>query len=107
LEEENVLNSVGEMTGIALENIKLYEKILELYEYQRKRREDEHVQLLSLSTRLGSAIELTEVLGHVLELMKDFFVADFLWLIISDNEGNFVLQLLLRIRQMRLSTGRA
>jgi PAS domain S-box-containing protein len=92
LEEENVLNSVGEMTGIALENIKLYEKILELYEYQRKRREDEHVQLLSLSTRLGSAIELTEVLGHVLELMKDFFVADFLWLIISDNEGNFVLK---------------
>lgn len=91
-EEESILNSVGEMTGIALENIKLYEKMRELYEYQRKRREEEQAQILSLSTRLGSAIELKDVMGPVLELIRNIFTADFVWLLARDQEGNFILK---------------
>lgn len=92
VEEENILNSIGEMSGIALENIKLYEKMRELYEYQRKRREDEHIQLLSLSTKLGSSIELKGILEQILGLMKDFFRADFVWLLTIEAEGNFMLK---------------
>jgi PAS domain S-box-containing protein len=91
-EEENILNSVGEMTGIALENIKLYEKMKELYEYQRKRREEEQAQILSLSTRLGSAIDLKEVMGPVLDLIRNIFGADFVWMLVRDREGNFILK---------------
>ncbi|MDA8240676.1 MAG: PAS domain S-box protein [Nitrospiraceae bacterium] len=91
-EEENILTSVGEMTGIALENIKLYEKMRELYEYQRSRREEEQAQILSLSTRLGSAIELKDVMGPVLELIRNIFSADFVWLLVRDQEGNFILR---------------
>jgi PAS domain S-box-containing protein len=91
-EEENILNAIGEMTGIALENIKLYEKMRELYEYQRKRREDEQEQLLSLSAKLGSAIEPGDPMVRVLEVIKQIFGADFLWLLGRDDEGNFLLK---------------
>lgn len=91
-EEESILTSVGEMTGIAIENIKLYEKMKGLYEYQRKRREDEQAQMLSLSGILGSAIELGEMLPRVLDLIKTFFSADFGWLLVMDSYGNLVLK---------------
>ncbi|MEW6109787.1 MAG: PAS domain S-box protein [Nitrospirota bacterium] len=91
-EEENILNTIGEMTGIALENIRLYQKMRDLYEYQRKRREDEHSQLLSLSAGLGSTIELKGVMGNVIKLLKDFFSADFVWLLINDDDGNLILK---------------
>ena len=86
-EEENILNSIGEMTGIAVENIRLYEKMRELYEFQRKRREDEHAQLLSLSTKLGAAIDLKDIIGNVLDLIRIFFSADFIWLLANDDNG--------------------
>lgn len=91
-EEENILSSIGEMTGVALENIRLYEKMKQLYETQRKRREDEHAHLLSISTRLGSAVELTGIMTPVLEIIKESFKADFAWMLISDNDGNLVLK---------------
>lgn len=86
-EEENILSSIGEMTGIALENVRLYEKMRELYEYQRRRREDEQGQLLALSTKLGSAIDLPDILDRVLDLIRNFFSADFVWLLFHDDSG--------------------
>lgn len=87
LEEENILSSIGEMMGIAVENVRLYEKMRELYEFQRKRREAEHAQLLSLSSKLGEAIDMKEIMGNVLELVRDFFSADFIWLLVNDDAG--------------------
>ena len=92
VEEENILNSIGEMTGIALENIRLYERMRELYEYQRRRREDEQQQLLSLSTKLGSATEMKDIVHSVLEVIRNTFGADFAWLVSCDTEGNFILR---------------
>jgi PAS domain S-box-containing protein len=92
VEEENILTSVGEMTGIAIENIRLYEKMRGLYEYQTKQREEEQAQILSLSSKLGSAIELKDVLRPVLEVIKNTFGADFVWLLISDHEGNLAIK---------------
>jgi PAS domain S-box-containing protein len=91
-EEENILNSIGEMTGIALENIKLYERMSDLYEYQRRRMEDEHSHLLSLSEKLGSSIELEDIMTPVLNLLVKFFRADFGWLLANDEDGNFILK---------------
>jgi PAS domain S-box-containing protein len=91
-EEENILSAVGEMTGIALENIKLYEKMRNLYEHQRKRREEEQEQLLSLSTKLGSATELGDAMVRVLDVIRNIFGADFVWMLVRDDEGNFLLK---------------
>jgi two-component system phosphate regulon sensor histidine kinase PhoR len=91
-EEANILNSIGEMTAIALENIKLYEKISDLYEHQRKKREDEQEQLLTLSTKLGSAAELGDAMIRVLDEIRNIFGADFLWILVRDDEGNFLLK---------------
>ncbi len=91
-EEENILNSIGEMTGIALENIKLYEKMRGLYDQQRKRREDEHMQLLGLTTKLGSAVDLRYVIGQALDLIRGMFNADFTWLLVRTSEDNYLLR---------------
>jgi PAS domain S-box-containing protein len=91
-EEESILNSIGEMTGIALENIKLYENMRDLYERQRKRREAEQEQLLSLSTKLGSATELGDAMVRVLDVIRNIFGADFVWMLVRDAEGNFFLK---------------
>lgn len=91
-EEESILISIGEMTGIALENIKLYEKMREMYEHQRKRRDDEHGQLLALTTKLGSAVDLRFVIGSVLELIRGMFHADFTWLLVKDSADNYILR---------------
>jgi len=91
-EEENILSSIGEMTGIAIENIKLYERMRELYESQRKGRDEEQARLLSLSTQLGSAIELRDVMGQVLELIKSMYGAAFVWMLVNDNEDNYILK---------------
>jgi len=80
------------MTGIALENIKLYEKMREMYELQRKRREEEHGQLLALTTKLGSAVDLRYVIGSVLELIRSMFNADFTWLLVRDRGDNYILR---------------
>lgn len=92
VEEESILNSIGEMTGIALENIKLYEKMRDMYEQQRKRRDEEHGQLLALTTKLGSAVDLRYVIGSVLELIRTMFNADFTWLLVRDAAGSFILR---------------
>jgi PAS domain S-box-containing protein len=91
-EEENILGSIGEMTGIALENIKLYEKMRDLYEQQRKRREEEQKQLLFLSAKLGSATELGEAMVRVFDAIRNIFGADFVWMLVRDDEGNFLLK---------------
>ncbi len=86
-EEENILSSIGEMTGIAVENLRLYEKMRELYEVQRKRRDDEHAQLLSLSTKLGAATDLKDIIDSVLDVIRNYFSADFIWLLVNDAAG--------------------
>lgn len=91
-EEENILSAIGEMTGIAFENVQLYEKMRDLYETQRIRRADEHSQLLSLSARLGSRIELGDILAQVLDLLRGFMKADFSWLLLRDSSGDLLLK---------------
>ncbi|MBI5102463.1 MAG: PAS domain S-box protein [Nitrospirae bacterium] len=91
-EEENILVSIGEMTGIALENIRLYEKMKDLYNAQKQRRDAEQDQLLSLTAGLGSEGDLRHAMGSVLEILKNIFHADYAWLLVRDSGGVLVLK---------------
>lgn len=90
-EEERLMTSIGGMTGIAIENIRLYEQMRQLYEYQRNRRADDHKNLLSLSSGLASAIDMDTVISSTLALVKGFLRADFAWLLELEN-SNLVLK---------------
>jgi PAS domain S-box-containing protein len=92
VEEERILLAIGEMTGIAVDNVKLYEKMRDLYEVQQQRREEEHAQLLSLSEKFGSIVNLGDVMTQVLILIKRFTRADFCWVLLNDTNGNLVLR---------------
>ncbi len=87
-EEKRVLASVGDMTGIALENTRLYDRINALYEYQRKRRMQEHDSLLSLSSRLTSASDIRGAIDTALSLIADSLNADFALLLDLDKDNN-------------------
>ncbi|GAB4483568.1 MAG: hypothetical protein OHK006_04980 [Thermodesulfovibrionales bacterium] len=92
LEEEHIMNSICEMVGIAFENIRLYEKVRELFEFQKQRRSEEHAQLIALSSRLGSATEMGEILSTVLGLVREFYQASFAWLLVPEASGGLVLR---------------
>lgn len=85
-EEERLMTSIGEMTGIAIENIRLYEKMRQLYEHQRQRRMDDHKNLLSLSSKLAAVFDITAVINSTLDLIKESFGADLVWLLEAEND---------------------
>lgn len=86
-EEERILNSISEMTGLALENIRLYERMRGLYEEQRQRREKEQRNLLALTSMLSATLEIKNVLEGSLSLVKESAKADFVWLLEEDGAG--------------------
>lgn len=90
-EETRILYSISEMISMAIENVRLYESMRDLYEFQRKRREDEHERLLQLSSRLGAATELKDILSEIITLIREFFHADYAWILTDDQHDNLVL----------------
>lgn len=92
VEERRILSSVGDMTGIALENTRLYDRINFLYEYQRSRREREHNSLLALSSRLTSATDIKEAMDTTLSLITDSFEVDLALLLVLGSDGRLVLK---------------
>jgi|Deesub1362A_J573_1020465.scaffolds.fasta_scaffold00013_114 PAS domain S-box-containing protein len=91
-EEERILNSISEMMGIAFENIRLYEKMRELYEQQRLRRASEQKNLLDLSSMLASTLDIKSVLASSLSLIKDSCKADLAWMLETDDKGDLILK---------------
>ncbi len=91
-EEESILLAIGEMTGLAFENIRLYEKMRCLFEQQRKRWAGEHEQLLQISAGLGTAVDIRQGMLQVLGLMKEVFSADFVWILSNDRSHNLMLR---------------
>jgi PAS domain S-box-containing protein len=85
--EERLLHSISEMTGLALENIRLYETMRELYEQQRLRREKEQQGLLGLASMLSATLDIRSVLEGSLSLVKELVGADFVWLLEDDEAG--------------------
>lgn len=86
-EEERILNSISEMMGLALENVRLYEKMRNLYEHQRRRREEEQKNLLGLTSMLSATLDIKSVLEASLSLVKESAKADFVWLLEQDDAG--------------------
>lgn len=80
-EEERTFGSISEMMGISLENVRLYEKMRELYEQNRNRRAEEHRNLLDLSTMLATTLDLKKVLASSISLIRKACRADFVWLL--------------------------
>ncbi len=91
-EEESILSSIGEMTGMALENIRLYDRMRSLFEQQRNRWADEHQQLLHISAKLGAAADIGDSMMQVLGLIKKVFRADFVWMLSPDPASNLLLR---------------
>ncbi len=75
-DDERLLESIGEMTGLALENIRLYEQMKGLFEGQRQRRLKEQEILLKLSSALSTAIDEPEVIEITLQTAIEYLMAD-------------------------------
>jgi PAS domain S-box-containing protein len=91
-EEESTLNSISEMMGLAFENIRLYERMKDLYEQQRIRRAEEQRNLLDLSSMLSSELDMKSVLSSCLAVIKDVCRADYVWVLDIDETGNLLLR---------------
>ncbi|NOX20357.1 MAG: GAF domain-containing protein [Nitrospirae bacterium] len=75
-DEERILTSVGEMTGLALENIRLYEGIKEMFRSQQERRQKEKEFLLKLTSTFASVEDINDLIKEATELLFEFVQAD-------------------------------
>ena len=75
-EEQTVLQSIGEMIGLALENIKFYEKLRSLYEEQKLRQTREQETLQKMASSLSLASGLEEVIKRGTSVIEEYLYAD-------------------------------
>ena len=90
--EEKSLKSISEMMGIAFENIGLYEKMRGMFEHNRRRRVEEQKNILSLSSKLATTLDMKNVLVSSLSLLKEACKADFAWILEEDEDGSLLLK---------------
>ncbi len=75
-DEERILASIGEITGLALDNIKLYDQMRSLFEVQRQRRITQQSVLLKLSSSLSAAVDINEVIESTVSIMSEYLMGD-------------------------------
>ncbi|RMG73953.1 MAG: GAF domain-containing protein, partial [Nitrospirae bacterium] len=75
-DEERILNSVGEMAGLALENIRLYEGMREMFKTHQDRRQREKEFLLSFTSKLASVEDSNALIKEGADLIYSFTRAD-------------------------------
>ncbi len=75
-EDVRILRSVGEMAGLALENIRLYEQMRQMFHAQKERRVREQESLLNLTERLATAIDVNDVVEFSSSLTRDALKAE-------------------------------
>jgi len=88
VEDERILSSIGEMMGMAFENIRLYERMKELYEQHKKRKLEEQKNLITLSSLLTSSLDIERVLDSSSEAIRQTLRADLVWILGLDDMGN-------------------
>ncbi len=85
-DDERILSSVGEMTGLALENIRLYEGMKEMYRVQQERRQKEKEFLLSFTSKLASVEDANALVKEGTELIYKYTQSDAImfWELVDD-----------------------
>jgi PAS domain S-box-containing protein len=83
---------VGEIAGMAFENIRLYEKMRLMYQHQKWRKGDEQRKLLELASVLATKLDVKDMLDTAVNMIKQFLRADFAWFLEVDSRGNLVLK---------------
>ncbi|NOZ25482.1 MAG: PAS domain-containing protein [Nitrospirae bacterium] len=90
-EEEKILRAVGEMTGLALENSRLYEEMRSMFETQKSRRLQEQRDLIELSSKLTSARNIDEVIHGTASHIKAYLGSDAVLFWRKKDEGSLAL----------------
>lgn len=88
--EESVLGSIGEMAGMAFENVRLYDKMKLMYQHQKWRKAEEHRELARMASAIAGQTDIQEMLGSALNIMKGAVMADFIWFLELDGEGSLI-----------------
>ncbi|RME62413.1 MAG: PAS domain S-box protein [Nitrospirae bacterium] len=75
-EQQQVLQSIGEMIGLALENMRFYEKLRSLYEEQKLRQTREQETLHKMTSSLSTASGIEDVIKRGCAVIEAYLYAD-------------------------------
>jgi PAS domain S-box-containing protein len=89
-EEENTISSVGEITAMAFENIRLYEGMRLLYQSQKRRRGEEQRELLEIASAISDKLEIKDMLESALSMLRKYLRADFAWFAEMGEDGGWL-----------------
>lgn len=95
VDDENILRAVGELMGLAFENISLYERSQSLYSTLKSKRQKELEDLSIMVDILSGTRGLDELIENSLSFIKDRLNTDLVALIRPDDSGNLLLRKLI------------
>ncbi len=95
VDDEDILRAVGELIGLAFENISLYEKGQTLYRTLKDKRQKELEDLSIMVDILSGTRGLDELIENSLLFIKERLNTDLVALIRPDNSGNLLLRRLI------------
>lgn len=90
--DEDLLKSLGEMMGLAFENISLYERLQSLYRTLKDKRQKEIEDLSIMVDTLSGTRDIEELLDSAMLLIKERLNPDLICLVRSDDSGNLFLR---------------
>jgi len=90
-DDEKILNSIGEMLGLAFENISLYERTALLYNTLKHNRQRELENLSIMVDILSEMRGLDELINNALVFIRERFAIDFAGLMSLDTGGGITL----------------
>lgn len=92
LEDEDILRAVGELIGLAFENISLYEKSQALYKTLKDKRQKELEDLSIMVDILSGTRGLDELMENSLLFIRERLNTEGVALIQTDQSGNLILR---------------
>lgn len=90
--DEDLMEGAGRAAGMALENIRRYEKMRQLYNYLKWRKDEEKKRLIGIAASVAGMSGADRMLSNLLTVLKDVTHADFIWLLERAESGELVVR---------------
>ncbi len=90
--DENLIRAAGQAAGMALENIRRYEKMRQLFTHLKWRKDEERKKLAQIAASVAGMSDPDQTLDNLLVILQDLMRADFIWLLERDEGEGLVVR---------------
>ncbi len=90
--DEDLIGGAGQAAGMALENIRRYEKMRQLFTHLKWRRDEERKKVAQVAAAVAGISDPDRMLDSLLVILQDLMRSDFIWLLERDETKGLVVR---------------